>query len=62
MLETIGEFIVLIVAQYPGAFVRWIIFRRKRFKEYVEDDLYVNSMPLIVIVILGLIVIKLFSD
>jgi len=45
MGEVIIEFIVLTVFAIPGAFFRWLfIFRKKKFKDILQDDGYINGM------------------
>lgn len=50
--EAVFEFVLLWVVRYPGALIRWAIFRRRKYKEYLEDDLYANAFPLILIAII----------
>jgi hypothetical protein len=59
-METIVELILVVICQYPGAFIRWLIFRRKKFKEYLLDDWYYNCFPVVVLLILYALVYQIF--
>jgi hypothetical protein len=52
MFEIILEYIVLTLVQYPGAFIRWILFRKKSYDEYLKQDLYWNAFPIVLIIII----------
>jgi hypothetical protein len=56
MLEIAIEFIILVLIQYPGAFIRWVLFRKKSYKEYLNQDLYWNAFPLILIALIFLFI------
>jgi len=55
MFEIIIEFILLWFIQYPGAFIRWIIFRKHPLNYYLKQDLSINSFPLILIAIAAIV-------
>lgn len=42
-MDFFAEIIGLLILVYPGAIIRWLIFRRKKFDEYVKDDPYKNA-------------------
>ncbi len=50
MLEIIGEFITLVLCQYPGAFIRWIVFRKRPFKSYLQDDWDSNVFAVVILI------------
>lgn len=59
IFEAIVEFLVLTIFSIPGGLIRWIIFRRKPLKEYITDDFYINSFPVIVLVAIIILIINL---
>lgn len=43
-MEIILETIIVLIFQYPGAFLRWIFLSKKRtFKSLLKDDPYINA-------------------
>lgn len=56
LLEIACQFLLLCVIRYPGALIRWAIFRKRTYKEYLEDDLDYNAFPLVVISMIILLV------
>lgn len=42
--EFLLEFIGILIFRYPGALIRWVLFRKKSLKEYINDDWYENAM------------------
>lgn len=58
MGEVIIELIVLAVFAIPGAFFRWLfLFRKRKFKDVLQDDGYINGM--IGLMVTGLIYLYL---
>ena len=65
ILEIVGEFILMVLFNYPGAGVRWLISRlwgsKKTFKDFAKGDWYLNgtvgilTMTLIIVLIYYLI-------
>ena len=51
LLELLSEFVFVIVFQYPGALIRWLIAGRKRtFKEVLSDPFYWNVSVTVLLV------------
>ena len=48
LIEIITEVLLIYLFVYPGASVRWLIFRlwrsNKTFKDFIKDDYYMNGM------------------
>lgn len=44
LYEAFVEFLLI----YPGAFIRWIIFRRRSFKSYLRDSVSHNVMTAVI--------------
>jgi len=48
IIELIFKFLLYAVFQYPGAFIRYLIFypfnRKKKYKEYLDYDLEWNGV------------------
>ncbi|WP_162052714.1 hypothetical protein [Pontibacter pamirensis] len=46
-MEFVLEIIIYFIFMYPGAAIRWLISRlwnsKKTFKEFAEDDAYLNG-------------------
>ena len=59
MIELIAEIFLRIICQYPGAFIRWAIFRKRRFEDYLKDDWDANLLPVILLILAILVVNKL---
>ena len=51
-MEIIVEVLVMLLLQYPGGFIRWAIFRKKKLIDYCNDEPYLNLIPFIIIVLL----------
>jgi len=59
MIEEIIETLMVLIIQYPGAFIRWMLtgFKKGRFKEFTSDDPYRNSMVVIIaFIVVGLLI------
>ncbi len=56
-MDFFAEIIGLLLLVYPGAIIRWLIFRRKKFDDYVKDDPYKNAFA-ISITLLSCILIR----
>jgi len=61
MIDFIAEIIFGIICNYPGAFIRWVIFRKKKFKEYLDANWYVNMFPVLILISIILMFIKLYE-
>lgn len=61
MIEALLEFLLLIIISYPGAFIRRIIFRKKSFNEYLEDNWETNAFPVIIIAIVIVLLFQLLK-
>jgi uncharacterized Tic20 family protein len=47
------EAIVILLLSYPGAFIRWLFVRKKRrIKDIVKDDEYINAGITIIVFII----------
>ena len=46
---------------YIGGFIRWVVFRKKSLKEYINDDWEGNLAAFLLTVALGAVVVILFS-
>ncbi len=47
MGEFIAEIIITVIAQYPGAAIRYLIFRKKPFKKYLLDEVGWNLLAVV---------------
>jgi len=61
MLEFIVEFIIEYIFSYPGGFIRWLIFRKKSLKVYVNDGIFYNSAVFVAFVLLIGILVYFFE-
>lgn len=52
-MEMVAEFLIELIVNPIGGFVRWIFFRKKPLKEYIKDDWEGNllAVGLIVVVV-----------
>ena len=61
MLDIIFTVLVELILQPIGGFIRWVIFRKKSLKEYVNDDWEGNLAAFLLTVALMAVVVILFS-
>ena len=61
MLDIILTVLVELILQPIGGFIRWVIFRKKSLKEYVNDDWEGNLAAFLLIVALVAVVVVLFT-
>ncbi len=52
VLEAFLEFVII----FPGAFVRWVLFRKRSFYSYLNDSVSDNVMAFVAISILILLI------
>ena len=65
MLDFILYIILSILVKYTfqsiGGFIRWVIFRKKKLKEYVNDDWEGNLAAFLLTVAVVAVVVILFT-
>jgi len=61
MLDIILTVLVEIILQPIGGFIRWVIFRKKSLKEYVQDDWEGNLAAFLLTVALVAVVVVIFT-
>jgi len=61
MLDIIFTVLVELILQPIGGFIRWVIFRKKSLKEYVNDDWEGNLAAFLLTVALMAVVVILFT-
>ena len=61
MLDIIFTVLVELILQPIGGFIRWVIFRKKSLKEYVNDDWEGNLAAFLLTVAFGAVVVILFT-
>ena len=61
MLDIILAVLVELILQPIGGFIRWVVFRKKSLKEYVNDDWEGNLAAFLLTVALMAVVVILFT-
>ena len=61
MLDIILTVLVELILQPIGGFIRWVVFRKKSLKEYVNDDWEGNLAAFLLTVALMALVVILFT-
>ena len=61
MLDIIFTVLVELILQPIGGFIRWVLFRKKTLKEYVNDDWEGNLAAFLLTVALMAVVVILFT-
>ena len=61
MLDIILTVLVELILQPIGGFIRWVIFRKKSLKEYVNDDWEGNLAAFLLAVALVAVVVILIT-
>ena len=61
MLDIIFTVLVELILQPIGGFIRWVIFRKKSLKEYVNDDWEGSLAAFLLTVALMAVVVILFT-
>ena len=61
MFDIILTVLVELILQPIGGFIRWVIFRKKSLKEYVNDDWEGNLAAFLLTVALMAVVVILFT-
>ena len=56
MIDVILQILVDLIISPVGGFIRWIIYRKKSLREYVDDD-YQNNLGVVMVLIAILAVI-----
>lgn len=57
-MELLVEIFLAILSRYPGGFIRWLIFRKRPLKSYINDTISYNLFATSVFV--GVIVVVVF--
>jgi uncharacterized membrane protein YidH (DUF202 family) len=61
MMEMVFEIILLYLLNYPGAYVRWVFYRRRRkFKDLLNQDSHINLFVSVVMIIIIVILCLFF--
>jgi hypothetical protein len=62
MIDVILQILVDLIISPVGGFIRWIIYRKKSLREYVDDD-YQNNLGavMVLIAILAVIVVLIVN-
>ena len=45
-LEIVFEVLIGLIFRYPGGFIRWLIFRKRPLKSYINDSISYNLAAL----------------
>ena len=53
VLEILGDILVPFIFKYPGALIRWMIFRKKPLGDYCKDGFSNVVVTLFIFTILG---------
>ena len=61
MLDIILTVLVELILQPIGGFIRWVVFRKKAFKEYIKDNWEGNLAAFLLTVALVAVVVELFT-
>ena len=61
MLDIILTVLVELILQPIGGIIRWVVFRKKSLKEYVNDDWEGNLAAFLLTVALMAVVVILFT-
>ena len=61
MLDIILTVLVELILQPIGGFIRWVVFRKKTLKEYVNDDWEGNLAAFLLAVALMAVVVILIT-
>jgi hypothetical protein len=61
MLDIILTVLVELILQPIGGFIRWVVFRKKSLKEYVNDDWEGNLAAFLLAVALVAVIVILFT-
>ena len=61
MFDIILTVLVELILQPIGGFIRWVIFRKKSLKEYINDDREGNLAAFLLVVALVSVVVILFT-
>jgi len=61
MLDIILTVLVELILQPIGGFIRWVVFRKKSLKEYVNDDWEGNLAAFLLAVALVAVVVILIT-
>ena len=61
MLDIILTVLVELILQPIGGFIRWVVFRKKSLKEYVNDDWEGNLAAFLLTVALVAVVVVLIT-
>jgi len=61
VLDTILTILVELILQPIGGFIRWVLFRKKTLKEYVNDDWEGNLAAFLLTVAVVAVVVILFT-
>ena len=61
MLDIILTVLVELILQPIGGFIRWVIFRKKSLKEYINDNWEGNLAVFLLTVALVAVVVALFT-
>ena len=61
MLDIILTVLVELILQPIGGFIRWVVFRKKSLKEYINDDWEGNLAAFLLTVALVAVVVVLIT-
>ena len=61
MIDNILTVLVELILQPIGGFIRWVLFRKKTLKEYVNDDWEGNLAAFLLTVAVVAVVVILFT-
>ncbi len=50
ILEIIVEVFLIIFLKYPGGFIRWIVFRKRKLIDYCNDGADVNAFAIFIFI------------
>jgi hypothetical protein len=61
MFETIAELFVYLLCQYPGAFIRRALFRKRSFDDFLKDDWDANFFAVMLFIVAIVLIFHLFA-
>jgi hypothetical protein len=59
IVELIIQILIEGLIEYPGAAIRWLLFRKKPFKKYLLDNTFINLFPILVLVAIIILIVNL---
>ena len=61
MENIIIKWLIEYLLKYPGALIRWIIFRKGKFEDYLNSGTGINSFVVILLIAIILVLVKVIK-